>query len=397
VRVEADMTGHDLRLRALRGQAREWGRELRAHGFAAENDPGLVRQLDLAALRYLATTPVPPEYGAPPMRIDGHCFDGTSVLERVVVIEELACGDAGLLVAAPGPSMAGILIDQLADEAQKQWFYDRITQRPTWTFFALTEPASGSDAAAVATSVTRLATGPGYRLDGLKRYIGNAARADIGVVFARTAPGPAGITAVLTETSPAGLRAMPIPTIGLRALQLCEVTFDGVVIPPGRLLGQHLSPTRRGLAAGIRVFNMMRPGVAAIALGIARAAQEYAAAHRRDLDRAGRDRLDQLKFRIEGTRRLICAAAEAADADPSAGYLSSAAKDRAGRLAEDATLAALSCFGSGAAFEHPLLDKLARDARGVEFMEGTGHMQKLNLAHGLLTGRVPREPMPRES
>jgi acyl-CoA dehydrogenase len=385
-----DVTDQDRRLRALRGQAREWGRELRPYSFAAENDPGLVRRLDLAALRYLATTPVPPEYGPPPVRIDGYRFDGTSVLERVVVIEELACADAGLLVAGPGPSMAGILVDQLADQEQKQWFYDRILHRPTWTFFALTEPASGSDATAVSTSATRLATGPGYRLDGLKRYIGNAARADIGVVFARTAPGPAGITAVLTETSPAELRATPIPTIGLRALQLCEVTFDGLTIPPGRLLGQHLSPTRRGLAAGIRVFNMMRPGVAAIALGIARAAHEYATACRRDPGPVARDRLDQLRFRIEGTRRLIYAAAEAADTDPSAGYLSSAAKDRACRLAEDATLTALSCIGPGAAFEHPLLDKLARDARGVEFMEGTGHMQKLNLAHGLLTGRVPR-------
>ena len=63
---------------------------------------------------------------------------------------------------------------------------------------------------------------------------------------------------------------------------------------------------------------------------------------------------------------------------------------RASRLAEEATLEALGHFGPGARLEHPLLDKLARDARGVEFMEGTANIQKLNLFTGLIQGRLRR-------
>jgi alkylation response protein AidB-like acyl-CoA dehydrogenase len=75
------------------------------------------------------------------------------------------------------------------------------------------------------------------------------------------------------------------------------------------------------------------------------------------------------------------------DADPADGALASAAKARAARLAEDVTLSALEFFGTGARLENPLLDKLARDARGLEFMEGTGHVHRLLVSHHVIRGR----------
>lgn len=378
------MTTLDPGLLALRGQAAEWAADFRDHALELDADPEAIRaHLDLPGVRYLTTLIVPPEWGAEPVRVGGRRFHGLATLERAVAMEELACGDAGMLLASPGPAMCGVLVDLLADDAQKAWFYERVLHRPLWTFFALTEPGHGSDAGALRTTLS-----PDGVLEGGKRYVGNASRAGAGVVFARARPGPAGITAVLVDPAEPGYAAVPLDMLGLRGARIGAITLSGVEVPPERVLGRHLSQTRRGMWACVRTFNRLRPAVAAVALGIARAAHEYAVAHRPAPGKAAQARLDTLGRRIDGARALIHLAAAAVDARPSAGHLASAAKARACRLAEDATLEAAALLGPGARLEHPLLDKLSRDARGVEFMEGTENMQKLNLFNGLLRGAL---------
>jgi alkylation response protein AidB-like acyl-CoA dehydrogenase len=306
-----------------------------------------------------------------------------SALERAVVLEELGCADAAMMLASPGPSMSGVLIDLLADDKQKDWFYSQLLERPRWTFFALTEPDHGSDANSMRTGLTRDGV-----LNGAKRYVGNASRASVGVVFARTRPGPLGITAVLVDASSPGYSATPLPMLGLRGARIGEITLSDVEIPPDRVLGRHLSPAQRGMWACVQTFNRLRPGVAALALGIARAAHEYAVENRLTVRKEEQDGLDQLRRRIDGTRALIHLAAATVDARGSDGHLASAAKARACQLAEEATVEVCRLFGPGARLDHPLLDKLARDARGVEFMEGTRNIQKLNLFQGLLMGKL---------
>jgi alkylation response protein AidB-like acyl-CoA dehydrogenase len=380
------MSELDHRLVALRQQVREWAADLRPIALEIDRDPVAINDhLDLPAIRYLSTMVIPPEYGAPPMKVAGHRFYGMASLERAVVLEELACADAGTLLAAPGASMSGVLVDLLADEQQKEWFYGQLLERPQWTFFGLTEPNRGSDAGGLRTSLS--ADG---LLTGEKRYVGNATRASLGVVFARTRPGPLGIVATLVRTSASGYTAVPIDTVGLRGARIGAITLDRVEIAPEHVLGSHLSAAQRGMWACVRTFNRLRPGVAAIALGIARAAYEYVLAERDRPGRDGRDRLDVLGRRIEATRRLIRSAATSVDANGGHGHLASAAKARACRLAEDATLEACELLGPGARLDHPMLDKLTRDARGVEFMEGTENMQKLNVFHGYLAGAFGR-------
>ncbi|MGW7362922.1 acyl-CoA dehydrogenase family protein [Streptomyces sp. NPDC054841] len=383
------MTELDARLAALRGQVREWGADLRPLALEIDRDPEAVRRhFDLPAVRYLSTMGIPAEYGHQPEKIDGHRFYGVSALERAIIMEELACADVGTLVAAPGPLLAGVAVGLFADEHQKEWFYGRMLREPLWTCFALTEPDRGSDAGALETSLTE--TPHGALLNGEKRYVGNASRAQLGVVFARSRPGPLGITAVLVDTDTPGFHAEPLDTIGLRGAQISSIVMDSVEIPQERFLGRHLPATRRGVWAFVQTFNMLRPGVAAIAVGIARAAWEYTVDNRGTLRTAERDRLDELGRRIDAARHLVHRAAAAVDARGSDGHLASAAKLRAARLAEDVTMAACGFFGPGARLAHPLLDKLARDARAMEFLEGTGNMQKLNLFQGLLGGKVDR-------
>jgi alkylation response protein AidB-like acyl-CoA dehydrogenase len=361
----------DDRLKTLRAQARGWGADLREMALAVDRDPEAIRSyLDREVLRYLATCrrfaePVEPLLAT----------DGRSVLAQVVLMEELAFGDLGALLAAPGAPMAGPLVELLGDEAQQKWFFDQMTGPARWAFFALTEPERGSDAVNLGTTLEP--DGDGFRLTGRKRYIGNAARAQAGVVFARQGAGPLGVRAVLVDASDPGLTVRVLPTVGLRGTMLSAVDMDAVPIPRERILGRHLPATRRGTWGWLRTFNLLRPSLAAMAVGLARAAASYVRS-------VGRCDVDPIDRRIESVRQLVYAAAVAVDADPDDGALASAAKARAARLAEDVTLAALECLGAGARFEHPLLSKLARDARGLEFMEGTGHVHRLLMSRHVI-------------
>jgi alkylation response protein AidB-like acyl-CoA dehydrogenase len=227
-----------------------------------------------------------------------------------------------------------------------------------------------------------------WRVNGAKRYIGNGVRASFGVVIARRSAGPLGITAAIVDTNAPGFHAEHIPTSGLRAALLSALTFDDVPIPEHRVLGRHLPASRRGMRGVVRTFNQLRPGVAALAVGVAGAALDYVLANRRTLSAVQRHELDVLRMRVDGARELVRRAAIAVDADPDNGSLGSAAKARAAALAEQATLLAPRFFGAGARLEHPMIDKLARDARGFEFMEGTSNVQKLTLFQGHVTGKL---------
>jgi alkylation response protein AidB-like acyl-CoA dehydrogenase len=352
---------------------------LREAALKADRDPSCVRGLfDLDAFRFLNRTGIPAEYAdGPPL--DGlrqgffdHC------LERVIVLEELGCGDAGLMLAAPGSNLAGGVVRDMGDAEQRERFYCALLAEPSWTFFALTEPQVGSNASAMQTKVADGA------LTGAKCYIGNAARANTGVVFARNRPGPLGVGAYLIETDRPGYHATPLETLGLRPLQLARIDFDAMPVAEHDVLGRHLRSGQRGMWGALRVFNGFRPGVAALALGVARAAWEYVAAERRTRPAEW----ETFRQAIIGTRALIHSAARIVEADPDNGVPASVAKARAARLAEQITRASLRALGPNARTDHPLLEKWARDARAFEFMEGTGNMMGLTVAQGFLTGRL---------
>jgi acyl-CoA dehydrogenase len=376
----------DDRLVSLRSHARGWGSQLR--GIAAEvasDSDAIARFVDLPVLRYLATASFSADGADVPLVLAGHRFHVDTVLEQVVLFEELAYGDVGALMAAPGAPMAGPVVQMLGDDEQRAWFFDRLHRTVTWTFFGLTEPAHGSDANAIQTRL--VPNGDRFALCGTKKYVGNAPRAQLGLVFARLQPGPLGVRAVLVDTAAPGFRATALPTMGLRGALLGTIALDQVAITPDRVLGGHLPATRRGAWSWVRTFNRLRPRVAAMALGLARAAYDYVCAQRSTLRTDERARLAELAQRIRGVQQLVRRAAIAVDAHPADGHLASAAKARAARLAEDVTLAGVDLLGPGACLDHPVFDRFLRDARGLEFMEGAGNIQKLNVAQQLIRGR----------
>lgn len=378
------MTADEGFLTELRGLAREFGDMLSPTALTVDRDPGQARMLLDGDLPWRQLMGLPAEYNPDPLRVGGRAVYLDKAVEQVTVLEELARVDAGAVLALPGPSMSGFVVSELGDRAQRERYFGRLAESPTWTFFGMTEPGHGSDPASMSTAVRPDGAG-GYRLTGTKRFVGNGARAAVGVVFARRRSGPLGVCAVLLETDRPGFTGVPLETIGLRGLQLSELRMRDVPLTDDDLLGRDRSATRQGMWAAVRTFNRYRPVVSSLALGVAQAAYDYTVAH---CSRRTIDRLAGFEGRLRGTRALVLAAARAADRDPADGTLASAAKIRATRLAEELTVEAVACFGPGARWDHPLLDKYVRDARAFEFMEGTGTIQRLNLAQAYLSGRL---------
>ncbi|MCL3999262.1 acyl-CoA dehydrogenase family protein, partial [Streptomyces lavenduligriseus] len=226
--------------------------------------------------------------------------------------------------------------------------------------------------------------GDGFRLSGAKRYVGNAAFARLGVVFCRRAPGPLGIEAVLVDTRDPGFRAELIPTVGMRGARISAITLDGVRIEREQVLGYDtLRPSRRGLVGAIRTLQRFRPVLAGTALGLTRAVLDHVRRERPALTGTARDRLEDLRDRLEATRRQNYDIASAIDAGKVRSDRIAGVKTRAAELAERATLAAADLLGPASLLEDPWLGKLYRDARAFEFMEGTGHIQRLAVFQGV--------------
>src|ERR1700730_3203544 len=128
---------------------------MRPYALEIDRDPdAALRHLDLPVMRRSATLQIPPRYNPDPLVVGGERFYMTSALERVVFLEECGGGVLRMILPPPGPPMSGVVVDMLGDEPQKEWFFGRMLERPTWTFFALTEPERGSDAVAMSTMLT---------------------------------------------------------------------------------------------------------------------------------------------------------------------------------------------------------------------------------------------------
>lgn len=367
----------------LQDALRPFQRTLRDHALAIDSDPRNISRVLESGVPFHQFAGLPMEFANDPLRIDGEAHYLTSCEERVVATETLATGDASMVVGAPGASMSGVLIDALASDRQRERFYTRVAERPIWTFFGLTEPSRGSDAASLETRVDGDGSGEG-KLIGHKKFVGNAARAEIGVIFARFRPGPLGIGAVLVETDRPGFAAAPLETLGFRGVQLSEIRLDDVPVEGADLLGEHLTPSRRGILGAVQVFNALRPVVGALGLGIASAGLDYVRRERRSLRQDEASMMEDFDSRLKSVRTLVRRAAVLVDNGYADGAASSAAKVLSVELAGEVTRQVPQLLGGAIRWEHPYLDKIRRDVGALELMEGTSLIQRQNVATGYL-------------
>lgn len=321
---------------------------------------------------------------------DGEVRNGTN-MATVLSILELCCGDVGLLLSLPKQGLGNAAVASVADDEQLTRFGH------LWAAMAITEPGCGSDSAAI-TTTARL-DGDHYVLNGEKIFVTAGSRCDAVVVWATLdrRQGRAAIKSFLVERGTPGFEVTRVEDkLGIRASDTATLRLDDVRVPKGNLLGTAEIDAGRGFAGVMQTFDNTRPLVAAMAVGVARAALDET---RRLLREAG----VEIDYDRPTTVQSGAAAAFLeAEADYEAAYLltlraawmadnarpnsleASMAKAKAGRTATAVTLRCVALAGTVGYGEDDLLEKWARDAKILDIFEGTQQIQKLIIARRLL-------------
>jgi acyl-CoA dehydrogenase len=304
--------------------------------------------------------------------------------------EELNWGCAGIgNLITSGGFFARPLVEVGTPEQRQRWLAPLCTERPPLTALASTEPGVGSDTAAMAATAVR--TAAGYVLNGQKTWISNGGIAEYYVIFATVAPGTGskGVTAFVVEKGDPGVSfGEPMRKMGQRAIVNTEVFLHDCEIPADRLLGEE----GKGFYSLMRTFDESRIHLAASAVGIARAALEYAIEYAGTREAFGKPiaahqavgfRLADMATRVDAARLLTHRAARSMDAGRHVPAEAAMAKLFASETATYVTWAALQTLGGwGYSREYPV-EKWVRDARLEELEEGTSDIQRLIISRSL--------------
>ncbi len=320
---------------------------------------------------------------------------GTSdVLTSCLVVEELAWGCLGIAIAITGAGLAAVPIAIAGSDEQKSryipWFCDAEDVR--LGAFALTEPEAGSDAASIRTTAVR--DGDHYVLNGQKRFITHGGIADLYAIFATVDPsrGHQGITAFIVEKDFPGLSAgKKEEKMGMRACHTGDVILEDVRVPVENRLGEE----GEGFVIAMKAFEHTRPIVAACAVGVARAAYEYAFQYAQERSQFGkpimakqaiRFMLADMATEIDAARLLTWRAAWRADRGLPCNVQASMAKVFAADMAMRTTTNAVQILGGyGYMREYPV-EKWMRDAKILQIVEGTSQIQKVVISQMLAMG-----------
>ncbi len=310
----------------------------------------------------------------------------------LLLTEELAYWDRGVVVATPGVGLPEASVLSAGTEEQKERFLGPFVEpdRPRWACLAMTEPGAGSDAAAIRTTARR--DGRHWILNGAKCFIGNASRSDWILVQATLDPskGRDAQRSFFVERDTPGLGGFRIEKkMGLKAYESTSFTLEGCRIPAENLLGgEERYERREGFKTTMKTFNAGRPVVAANAVGIGRAALDEALAFAREHDRLGdprvRDRLERAARKLKMARLLCLRAGWLADRERPNVVEASMSKLVAAQVGQEAASLGMELLGSAAARGDHLIEKLYRDVKAMDIVEGTGQIQRVIMARKLV-------------
>ncbi len=308
---------------------------------------------------------------------------GGSARDAVAVLEELARGSAAIAVmVAVHTSVCAVPILEWGTPAQKERYLRPLARGEGVGAFGLTEPGAGSDAAGLRTRYAREANG--FVMHGSKMFISNAVSAGVVLVFATRDPalGHRGVSAFIVPPGTGGFSvAQRLDKLGLRGSETTELVLDGVRLPAEALLG----PEGDGLKVAFRGLAGGRVGIAACALGVARAAFEEMLANVRAEDAEWkRTQLARAYAAVAASRALVDRAAERKDAGVPYATDASVAKLVASRAAVSIASAGVDVAGPAGVLSGSNAERLLRDARVFPLVEGTTEIQELILARSLL-------------
>ena len=327
-----------------------------------------------------------------PEQYDGLGLDTTSYL---LALEEIAAADASAAVLmSVHNSLPTQMLLSFGSDDQRERFLKPMARGELIGAFALSEPEAGSDASALRCQAVRSADRAGWVLNGTKSWVTSGSFADVIMVMARTDTpdarrGSKGISAfVVTPDLPGFHVGKKEDKMGLRASPTVQLNFDGLRVPDEFLLGTE----GQGFVYAMRSLDNGRLGIAAQALGIARAALDASlayAAERRQFGQPIREfqaiqfKLADMASRIAAARALLHATASAKDRGESTTLHGSMCKLLASETAMFVTSEAIQIFGGyGYVKEYPV-EKYFRDAKITEIYEGTSEIQRIVIAREL--------------
>jgi acyl-CoA dehydrogenase len=336
----------------------------------------------------LMNTHLPEEYGGP----------GLDYLTGCVIEEEIGwgCSGIGTSMTCNGLATAPIMLG--GSEEIKKKYLGMLTEEPKLASFCLTEPDAGSDVSGMRTTAVK--KGNQWVINGTKCFITNGGHASYYTVYAKTdkEAGHRGISAFVVDRDLDGVTVdKKEDKLGQRASNTATISFNDVVIPEENLLAEE----NKGFKLAMMTLDRTRPGVAAMAVGIARAAFEFARDYSKErvqfgvpiaMHQAIQFMIADMATEIEASRLLTWQGAALLDQGKRNTLASSHAKRFAADTAMKVTTDAVQVYGGyGFIKEYPV-EKLMRDAKIMQLYEGTSQIQRLVIAREVLMPRRIEEP-----
>jgi butyryl-CoA dehydrogenase len=315
---------------------------------------------------------------------------GLDYVSLALVLEEIAAGDGGTSTVISVNNCPVCSIGMMyANEQQKQQWLRPLAQGEMLGAFALTEPHTGSDAAALRTTATR--DGDDYIINGTKQFITSGKHADVAIVFAVTdkAAGKKGISAFWVPTNTPGYIVAGIEhKMGQHSSDTAQILFENCRVPAANMIGE----PGQGYKIALSGLEGGRIGIASQSVGMARSAFEAALKYARERESFGKPifehqsvqfKLSEMAMQLEAARQLIWHAASLKDAGQPCLKEAAMAKLFASEMAERVCSDAIQIHGGyGYTADFPV-ERIYRDVRVCQIYEGTSDIQKLLIARAL--------------
>lgn len=325
---------------------------------------------------------VPPEYGG----------TGLGYVDGAILEEEIAwgCSGIGTSLSCNGLASAPVLLG--ASEELKKEYVGRLTEAPILAAFCLTEPDAGSDVSGMKTTATK--KGDKWVINGSKCFITNGEYANWYTVFAKTDKdaGHRGISCFIVPRDAGVVVDKHEDKMGQRASNTATITFPEVEIPLNHLVGEE----NKGFKLSMMTLDRTRPGVAAMATGVSRAALEMAANYSKErvqfgvpiaMHQAIQFMLADMATKVHLSRLAYMVSASLLDQGKRNTLESSHAKRFAADSAMEVTTDAVQVFGGYGFIKEYKVEKLMRDAKLLQLYEGTAQIQRLVIAREILLPR----------
>ena len=366
---------------ALREMAHDFAeKEMRPVAWDYDKDSTWPEEIIKKAFELgLMNAHLPEQYGGP----------GASHVDGVIIEEELGWGCSGIGTSISCNGLAATPIILGGSEQVKKQYLTRLAEEPILASFCLTEPDAGSDVSGMKTRAVK--KGNKYIISGSKCFITNGAHASFYIVYAKTDPkaGHKGISAFVVDRDETVIVDKKEDKMGQRASNTATVTFQETEVPAANLLGEE----NHGFKLAMQTLDYTRPGVAAIAVGIARSAYEFAKQYSMErhqfggpiaLQQAIQFMLADMSTEIEASRLLTYKSASLLDQGKSNTLTCSHAKLFAADTAMKVTTDAVQIYGGYGYIKDYPVEKLMRDAKIMQLYEGTAQIQRLVIAKEIL-------------